>query len=794
MAGYSNTYSGDLTTTVASFLYNTVQNARGDAKQEKITAEKIAAKYGVDPQLKRGEFFKQALPYRFTPSMFREKKFSDKFKYPDYFARGQKTELASPLPADYFNRGQSSPITAQAQARRANQPFPMVAVGAPMNQQVQANTPMVDSTSKYTDTVNRDKPVKVKDEMLGVLFAKVAESMGRTVASLADKQGEIDGEIASAKESSLGIAKALELNTDIVSDKLDQLIDVMNQQIDFNKQQADLKETEDVKEKVADTDITSGTDRVAKVGESVAEVLAENDKEDDLVDRMNEDPNIPKAEAGGMFSGPNSGYPVMLHGNEMVTPINNNYTQSFEMGTPVQGIQQYEVGTSQTSTAPSVTPNESIMSGSPLRSPTLTQNQSNDATIEDLDSVMAMPSQVAGLLAMDKTATAAAFAADQSPGMQDVVATVTDPIADAFNISNTVKQKFNTNVMPKKAAFGRGTNRMLGASAGGNEGFLQMMGGLLGGGVKNVKNFFRFLGNAFNNRGNGPPGIGYGRGVGGSTKNISNNTFRGSKVGTGGFALPGTGTVLKPLTTRNSAGGYETRLETQFHLFGIPLGGRERYRGDTGKSRMGSLWPLKDADSRSGVERFNQNPNRPYNLVPNYEGSNMVRPEAIPQRSVSGGGTVQPQQGAITGANNTRLNEAIRNAEDIGNATGTRQLMDSTAATSRRAQNRYDVLRQYMRDAGMSGADENMNIYGKPYGNQSSLPTPPSNNMANILNMNSMDAKMKGASRMAPVVINMSDAVAMGGTETPQEVSAFDTIANPGTSTYTDAYKPSFLG
>ena len=149
--------------------------------------------------------------------------------------------------------------------------------------------------SKYTDTVNRDKPVKVKDEMLGVLFAKVAESMGRTVASLADKQGEIDGEIASAKESSLGIAKALELNTDIVSDKLDQLIDVMNQQIDFNKQQADLKETEDVKEKVADTDITSGTDRVAKVGESVAEVLAENDKEDDLVDRMNEDPNIPKA-------------------------------------------------------------------------------------------------------------------------------------------------------------------------------------------------------------------------------------------------------------------------------------------------------------------------------------------------------------------------------------------------------------------------------------------------------------------------------------------------------------------
>ena len=83
--------------------------------------------------------------------------------------------------------------------------------------------------------------------------------------------------------------------------------------------------------------------------------------------------------------------------------------------------------------------------------------------------------------------------------------------------------------------------------------------------------------------------------------------------------------------------------------------------------------PLKDADSRSGVERFNQNPNRPYNLVPNYEGSNMVRPEAIPQRSVR----TAPSQSSPTRTNHygkqNQVIEAIRNAEDIGNATGTRQ-------------------------------------------------------------------------------------------------------------------------
>ena len=61
MASYSYTYGGDLTTTVATKLYQTVRNAREDAKGEKVVAEKEAAKYGVEPELKRGEFFGQAL-------------------------------------------------------------------------------------------------------------------------------------------------------------------------------------------------------------------------------------------------------------------------------------------------------------------------------------------------------------------------------------------------------------------------------------------------------------------------------------------------------------------------------------------------------------------------------------------------------------------------------------------------------------------------------------------------------------------------------------------------------------
>ena len=92
MANIQKTYSGDLTTSIASKIYNVIQNARGDAKQERAVAEREAAKYDIDPELVRGEFFGDALKYRMTPGFLRDKKFGDRYSYPDYFARGQKSE------------------------------------------------------------------------------------------------------------------------------------------------------------------------------------------------------------------------------------------------------------------------------------------------------------------------------------------------------------------------------------------------------------------------------------------------------------------------------------------------------------------------------------------------------------------------------------------------------------------------------------------------------------------------------------------------------------------------------
>lgn len=64
--------------------------------------------------------------------------------------------------------------------------------------------------------------------------------------------------------------------------------------------------------------------------------------------------------------------------------------------------------------------------------------------------------------------------------------------------------------------------------------------------------------------------------------------------------------------------------------------------------------------------------------------------------------------------------------------------------------------------------------------------------MASLVNNTSMNTKMNYARSMDPVIINMTsnsvDTVAQRS-----EVSAFDTMADPGTKTYATAYTPSFL-
>ena len=535
MASYTSTYSGDLTTTVASKLGEAVAAAATKGASAKALAVKSAAKYGVDPMLRRGEFFGKALKYQFTPGFLRGgKSFTDQFDFPDYIARGQKSELASPLPSDYFNRGQTSSITAQARERRAGNPFPFLAVGGPAmaapadTPGVEKETPMLPSSSKYGDTVNR--PVKVKDEKLILLVQKIAESLTRTVNAIGEKQGEIDAEIQSSKESSLAIARGLSVNTDTISEKLDAIAEILNQQLALDKKVTDDKETEAVKRETADVDDLSDTDAYVKLGEKTVEVAAQNEAEDQARERQNQSDgpearqlDIPDLETGGIVSGPDSGYLVRLHGDEMVTPLDNNYTQGEPSAVDgkIRPVPQYEMGTSKPTVAPA--PKTPI-----VNAPTLKRTDESDATSADLIEAMKLPNKVAGLITLTNAAKAAASMPGGAPA--SAIASTVRPITKAFNITDQISNKISTAVMGPNTGGGQEPMSVMSPA----EQFFNSIIGFFGGVGNAVGSFVGFLTGKDDDKGEGGKkgygGLGGDHGIGG--KMATQKTP--SSYGTGG--------------------------------------------------------------------------------------------------------------------------------------------------------------------------------------------------------------------------------------------------------------------
>ena len=427
MASYSYTYGGDLTTTVATKLYQTVRNAREDAKSEKVVAEKEAAKYGVEPELKRGEFFGQALKYRMTPGFLREKKFGDQFNYPDYLARGQKSDdplIGTPLASRVLPEYQQLANPLEQKYR----------------EKVKPKDPLVRPSTTYQDTVQR--PVPTTDKKLGSLLVKIAETINKSISTIGERQAEVQTEISSAKDSSLAVARGLSVSTDTISDKLDDIANILNQQLALDKKIEDDKETDVVMQQVSDVDDLADTDAYAKLSDNPKLVAAQNEAED--IQRMRDnlmdtgegpiDDDIPQAETGGIFSGPDSGYPVMLHGNEMVIPLDNNYTQGEPSAVDgqVRPKPQFETGVN------NIVPTQPMVpKGKPMVSPTTKKNQTNDATTEDLIKVMEMPAKVAGLTTIAMMGRAAS-AMPMVPGMGGAIQSITQPIAETFGINNLV--------------------------------------------------------------------------------------------------------------------------------------------------------------------------------------------------------------------------------------------------------------------------------------------------------------------------------------------------------------------
>lgn len=184
---------------------------------------------------------------------------------------------------------------------------------------------------------------------------------------------------------------------------------------------------------------------------------------------------------------------------------------------------------------------------------------------------------------------------------------------------------------------------------------------------------------------------------GGLVSNQQSSPTGGGFLGALGRFLPGTGTAMAPKSggQRDVQGIQQTMAGYQNKLLGINLGGVNFPRGNMGQ--------YSQQENRRYYERTGK-----YFVPTRYPGGAGIHGLYTPPKQ---------QKTPVMSQTNQRLNVAIQNARDVVNIPGGaayKPLIDSTASTALKMQQRSDVLRDAMRKAGMRGAEESMNIYGKP--------------------------------------------------------------------------------
>ena len=428
---YTSTTRGDLTTTIASKIVDLMMAAGAGGAAKKAAAASAAAKYGVELESMPGEFFAKELLNEIIETIIGRK--ARQFILPDED------------PRDVIMRGQAveDPLIGVPAHLRNLPEYQNIA--SPEEKMFKSRQAVAGSKPKEGSS---NKPVKVKDPKLGVFLTQVADALNKSVSSLNTKLDNTETVII-ASEKGIGlIAKQLEQNSDILESKLDAIVDVLNQQVNLAKLKEDQSE---IREKVSTQNLEnneSGAFRFTPVGgtdEETAKInREENDDEIGATDAQRTEyrqqdayrpQEPPTAEQGAIFSGPDSGYTVELHGDEMVVPMDNNYTQGEPSAVDgkIRTPPQYEIGTPMIPKKTSFTPEVFAKSVVPQVVPVDLKEES-----EKLKEAVQVPVKAAGIITMGSLSRSLN---DMGPLAADVgkeLKLVGDSYSGSFGVPNSV--------------------------------------------------------------------------------------------------------------------------------------------------------------------------------------------------------------------------------------------------------------------------------------------------------------------------------------------------------------------
>ena len=434
MVAASKTFSGDLSTSLTSSIADLILAAATAGGSKKAQALQLAKQYGVDPMLSKGEFFAQGIAEGATSGLPSFMRYRSPEINESYLSRGQSSrDPLIGLPAHLRNLPEyqqfANPLEQKFKVATGKTPY------SPLTKQLSGVTGM------SPDRAASGQGIKVHDEKLGQFLAVVALSLSASLDSVKKRLNETQEGLITVKDGVLNLHKQLEVSNDVLENKLDQIIDALREQVFADKVRDDKLESKEIEEKAEKKREQWSTQVAQQVGEDEAEFqsrLQAAELQDFLENVESQQDDLPINEGedgsgfarGGIASGPDSGYWAKLHGDELITPLDNNFTQDQPLATAETPINMnFPKGDNSNNMSPRIT-NINRSSGSK-------SSMSMVDRSKNILKAMELPFKTTGIALMHmlgKSVTGNPIFGQQAASIK----TIAEPVASAFGVNNSI--------------------------------------------------------------------------------------------------------------------------------------------------------------------------------------------------------------------------------------------------------------------------------------------------------------------------------------------------------------------
>ncbi len=325
--------------------------ARQLAENERKFAEKKAAEAGTSLEevgIEKGFFFNKALKGEFGGN-FVDKKTKQlkgvvrKYKIAKRISKNPKVafNFIKPILAAKTSRKVSGAQTKMFRAKFDYTNYDEVTTAAP-------KTPVAGVAPKKIQKATTSKSKRITREELLSSITEIANSLNKTAESIGRSTSGVSSSVISASNAQMQLVEQLKVRNTTLEDKLNEIAKAISEQTQFQRQSVSRSKAAKAEERLEnqtdvatvetpdDTATTENETLIAQLSQNITPTT--NIVNAPTIERpsggypsFSDIPkagmDIPQAERGGIISGPDSGYLAKLHGDELVVPLRNNYTE-----------------------------------------------------------------------------------------------------------------------------------------------------------------------------------------------------------------------------------------------------------------------------------------------------------------------------------------------------------------------------------------------------------------------------------------------------------------------------------